>query len=659
MRAVENIRSGTTVYTPLVEVIVNAIQAIEAHNTRGEIKIIVERSVQIETDGGVPAVESFEIIDNGIGFTEENRESFDTLYSEYKMTEGGKGFGRFTCLKYFKNLKVDSCYSDAGKFWQRTFAMGKHKDIIVNEDNVPSKLKESGSRVRLIGVKEGKFPDKKLKTIAKHLVEKLLPYFITKDYICPQIKITEKDNTNTIILNDYVENELSGFIENVGVVKKEFTLKQHKFHVRVFKFYSPKSHQKSKISLVAHKREATDIAIHNYIPEFIDEFYDEKTTGNKVSDRNFIIKIYVFGNYLDKNVSLERGGFYFKKAGGDLHYGISKDETEKIAAVIAQGAVSGDIKTRQEKKVERVNAYVENHAPWHQELLKNIDISSISMNPSRKEIETKLQTEKYIQEVAIKQDVEKILSDTNLEDIRANVPDIVRKISETSKNDLVHYIALRRNILEIFEKSLEVDKKGKYASEGLVHDIIFPKKKDNSVIPFEGHNLWMIDERLNFTNYVASDLPLNGGKSERPDLLIYNHPVGFRADNEPSNPITIFEFKKPKRDDFANPSSKDDPIKQIIRYVNSIKDGEFLTPTGKRINVADNTPFYGYVVCELNNKVEKWLKREKDFKPMADRLGWFRWREQINLYIEVLSWDKVLKDANMRNRIFFHKLGID
>ena len=28
-RAVENIRSGTTVYTPLVEVIVNAIQAIE------------------------------------------------------------------------------------------------------------------------------------------------------------------------------------------------------------------------------------------------------------------------------------------------------------------------------------------------------------------------------------------------------------------------------------------------------------------------------------------------------------------------------------------------------------------------------------------------------------------------------------------------------
>ena len=56
--------------------------------------------------------------------------------------------------------------------------------------------------------------------------------------------------------------------------------------------------------------------------------------------------------------------------------------------------------------------------------------------------------------------------------------------------------------------------------------------------------------------------------------------------------------------------------------------------------------------------VEKWLLREKNFKPMPDRLGWFLWLDNNNLYIEVLSWDKVLKDAKMRNQIFFHKLGI-
>ena len=29
-----------------------------------------------------------------------------------------------------------------------------------------------------------------------------------------------------------------------------------------------------------------------------------------------------------------------------------------------------------------------------------------------------------------------------------------------------------------------------------------------------------------------------------------------------------------------------------------------------------------------------------------------------NLYVEVISWDKVLNDARMRNRIFFEHLGI-
>ena len=167
-----------------------------------------------------------------------------------------------------------------------------------------------------------------------------------------------------------------------------------------------------------------------------------------------------------------------------------------------------------------------------------------------------------------------------------------------------------------------------------------------------------MDERLNFTNYVSSDVPLDGKNTERPDLLVYNKRVLFRGDNETSNPVTIFEFKKPQRDDFVNPSSREDPVQQIVRYVNDIYDGKYMTPEGRKILVAENTPFYGFVVCDLTPKVEAWLEREKDFKPMPDRLGWFQWIANINLYIEVISWDKVRKDAQMRNKIFFQKLGI-
>jgi hypothetical protein len=269
-----------------------------------------------------------------------------------------------------------------------------------------------------------------------------------------------------------------------------------------------------------------------------------------------------------------------------------------------------------------------------------------------------LQRAKHSQEMRIKHDMKALLEQSDPADLAKNVSEIVNKISDTSKNDLIHYIALRRNILDLFAKSLETNAQGGYSGKGVVHDIIFPRKGDTDSTSLEDHNLWMIDERLNFTTYVSSDLPLDGTKSERPDLLVYNRRVSFRGENEASNPITIFEFKRPFRDDFVNPSSKEDPVEQIVRYVNDIRDGKYQTPQGRKILVTENTPFYGYVVCDLTQKVEEWLRRRKNFTPMPDGLGWFYWYGNIRLYIEVLSWDKVLRDAKMRNAIFFNKLGI-
>jgi hypothetical protein len=313
---------------------------------------------------------------------------------------------------------------------------------------------------------------------------------------------------------------------------------------------------------------------------------------------------------------------------------------------------------RQEKKRKKVQSYVEEQAPWHVGMLQDIDLSTMPYDPAPAHIEEILQKEKFSREMSIKREVSKLLEIGGISDLKDNTTELVKKISDTSKNDLIHYVALRHNVLALFKKSLELDEDGKYSSEGVVHDIIFPRKKDSDTAGFFDHNLWMVDERLNFTTFVSSDLPLNGGVTDRPDLLVYNKRILFRGENEPSNPITIFEFKKPQRDDFANPSSDDDPVQQIVRYVNSIREGKFKTPQGREINITANTPFYGYVVCDLNAKVKKWLITEKDFKPMPDQLGWFQWRKNINLYVEVIGWDKVLKDAEMRNKIFFHTLGI-
>lgn len=661
-RLVDNIRSGTNVYTPIVEAIVNGIQAIDARaEGKGIIKIIVHRSDQNEMDDTLPSPESFTIQDNGIGFNAENRDHFDTLYTDHKIQQGGKGFGRFTWLKYFEELLIESVFEDKDEQFHRKFKMGTQTEIIVSEEVQACTKRELGSRIFMCKIKGRGFPDKKIGTIARTLIERLLPYFIDEDYDCPQIIISEEDGSGKIVLNEFIRNQLSNLIEEIPLQIASFKFgdgeKEKVFQVRIFKFYSPRN-QKSKISLVADRREVTDTTIHTYVPEFIDEFYDKRSEDGVERDRNYIVKAYVFSPYLDANVSLERGGFDFPE-GADLISPVGQAEIEKIAAQITRDALGETITARQERKQEQVREYVQKSAPWHGTISEEIDLSAMPYNPTPMQIETIFQTAKFQQEISIRQKVEQLLADEDASSLEDNLANIVNQISKTSRNDLVHYIAMRRQVLTLFGRSFELTAEGKYPSEATVHDIVFPRRGNTAVTALEEHNLWIIDERLNFTNFISSDKPLDGGNSERPDVLVFDTPVMFRGDNDASNPITIFEFKKPGRDDFADQSSKEDPVEQILRYVNNIKKGKYKTPKGRAIHVAENTPFYGYVMCETTEKVKEWLHSVKEFTPMPDGQGWFRWFGNNKLYMEVLSWDKVLRDAEMRNSIFFHKLGIE
>jgi len=429
-----------------------------------------------------------------------------------------------------------------------------------------------------------------------------------------------------------------------------------RFNVRIFKIYAARA-AKSKVSLVAHRREVTETTLQTYIPEFASEFYDKAEETASARDRNYIIKAYVQGDYLDRNVSLERGTFNFQPE-TDVIYGISQSQIEEAAAAIAQRAMGGEISERQHKKAERIRSYVEQKAPWHRVLSTRVDFSKLPMNPSDEDIELHLQASKFQMEVKARAAVQEVLANPDPKALDAEAARIVHLVSETNKNDLIHYVSLRKCVIDLFAKALEKDENGKYKSEGAVHDIIIPRKTDTDELDYAQHNLWMLDERLTFASYASSEKPLKGKKGDRTDLTVFNRPVAFRGDNHASNPIIVFEFKRPGRDDFANPSSKEDPIEQVKRYVNQIRDGKYQLPGGRPIQVAENTPFYGYVVCDFTPKVTDWLYRTKNFTPMPDALGYFDWFSNIKLYIEVLSWDKVRDDATMRNKIFFQKLGI-
>jgi hypothetical protein len=659
-RAVENIRSGTTVYTPMIELIVNAIQAIRILKpTGGRITVTIQRDGDIDLVERIAAVNGFIVEDDGIGFDQKHRDSFDTLYSGLKAGEGGKGFGRFTCLKYFERFNVESVFRDGDVLRARSFEMGVDNDIIINEEIFGTRETATGSKITISGPKTVKFADKSLDVIARVLVERLLPYFIDPKAECPSILVVDGKDGGKVILNDYLTQENRQIVE-LNVENPEIVISAHDefetFGIRVFKFYAPRM-SKSKIALVAHRREVTDVAIQAYISEFSDEFYDIADESGTQRDRNYVVKAYVFGPYLDRNVSLERGAFNFQRE-TDLIYGISQSQIEAKAAEAARDAMGPEIMIRKERKAARIEEYILTHAPWHRTLSQETDFSSLPMKPNPQEIELHLQAVKFAREVKTRAQVQEILNSENLDTLHQQVADVVSSISQTSKNDLIHYVSMRKCVLDLFGKALEIDNEGKHQSEGDVHDIIMPRRKNSETLDYEQHNLWILDERLNFTDYVTSDLPIDGGRTDRSDVTVFNRRMAFRGDNQPSNPITIFEFKKPQRHDFANPSSDDDPVEQIIRYVNQFREGKFKTPKGRDVLVSENTTFYGYVVCDLPRKVADWLLYQKNFTVMPDGLGYFQWFPNIRLYMEVLSWTKIHADAEMRNKIFFHKLGI-
>ena len=657
---VENIKARTNIYTPIVEAVVNSIQAIdESGREDGEILITVKRSNQGTLGFALADISSIEIQDNGVGFNEIHRNSFDTLYSDLKIKEGGKGFGRFMFLKYFESVNVESIFEENGEYKSRKFSLGRKEEIIEGE-RVSETTEEKPKTTLFLNNLQEKNLEKRIETLAKKLLEKLLIYFINDDYGCPKIILKEEGEREPIVLNEYLSSEKHSEIQQVG--SKEFTLKQNDnerteetFQVKIFKIFYPKN-QASKISLTAHNREVKETFLKKYIPEFADDFYEDFEEEETKTRKDYMIKTYVLGDYLDSHVSLERGDFNFPGQ-NDLFSSFSQEDIERKAAEITKEIFKDEVKIRSEKKRERIKEYVEN-APWHKEYFEGLDMSLIPYKLTDDKIEEELHKAKFQQEKELKAKAKEIIENPDKE-IDESVQELVEKISRAKMSDLTRYIALRKTILGLFKKSLEIQDNGRYSSENAVHSIIFPTRSDSDSTPYDHHNLWIIDEKLNFTQFVSSDQPLNRGTSERPDLLIYDHQMAFRGENEASNPITIFEFKKPQRDDFVNPSSQEDPVAQVIRYVNSIKKGgKYKTPKGRDIVVGDNTPFYGFVVCDLTQKVKDWLFEEKGFKVMPDGEGWFYYHDNNNLYLEVISWDKMLKDAEMRNKIFFDKLGL-
>ena len=664
-RIVKDIKSKTTSLTPVIEAVCNSIDAIGSGRTDGIIDIIVKRSGQqslkLDSTHILSDIISIDIIDNGVGFTEENKDSFDTYRSGFKMSKGGKGFGRFMYLKYFNHVSIESIFNEDGKYKQRSFTFGHADEIIENEQIVEiesDSFIHTGTILHLSCIKSLDL-DKGLEIIARKLVERLLVFFVTGGLYTPKITIKEEDGSNAIILNDYVGNKSD--IQQIGIEEK-FSLKgrekEWNFSVKIYKIYY--SAITNKICLTANMREVTESALHNYVPEFKETMFELAENGTQ---KNYMIKAYVQGQYLDDNVTTERDGFSFAKE-DDTYSDLSEKHIMKAVSFIIKGYFSEDIEKRYNDKKQKVEHYVYTTAPWNKTLLKDVDMESIPIGISDFDLEMRFQKIKFdkeqnariaLKELQDKYSTEDESSDSTLED---EVNEILKNVTETAKNDLAHYVCQRRRIIELFDDLRKRIDSGKAHKESEMHNLIFPMIKDDREIEYEDHNLWLLDERFNFTQYIASDKVISSFDHKEPDLAIfYESGLFYRnGENAITSPIAIVEFKRPKRTNYPD---EENPINQALRYAGKILAGKYEMPEGLEEVIVDKsvTPVYIYIVCDIVPKI-------KEFADLAgltispDKQGYFGYNPTYNAYIEIKSFKKVIDDAKMHNQIFFKKLGL-
>ncbi|MEZ7782653.1 ATP-binding protein [Cupriavidus gilardii] len=656
---------------PLFEAVVNSIHSIaevSSDPTYGEIRIEIERLPQVTIDfedakskRGAPPQEpiiGFKIFDNGAGFHDKNMLSFETLDSEYKAQLGCRGVGRLLWLKAFEAVNVRSDFGDVnGTIRHRSFTFTAAQGV-ANVRLSATSATSLKTCVHLSGFNKSyrERSAKTAKTIATSLFEHCLWYFV-RDGGAP--KITVHDDLECIDLDDVCDEYMhsSSAKEHIEVKGEVFEL----------------THLKLKSSVAKQPFIAWCAA--NRVVEI--ESIAGKVSGLhgkiKAKEGDFVYACYVTSPFLDQHVRPERIGFDIEEIADDLFSATEATLGDIRNAVLAASYKQLETYLQESQRAgrERVETFVAHRAPRYRPILGRIDQARLNVDPDISDKELDLLLHKQLAEIESSllsegHEVMNFDSDESPLQYQERLTEYLKKADDIKKSDLASYVFHRKVIIDIFEKAIERGANGKYAKEELIHELIIPMRKTSNEVRVDSCNLWLVDERLAFHNFLASDRPLSVlpitdcGDTKEPDICVLNvfdEPLLVAEDKRmPPAALTIIEIKRPMRNDAAQGEDKD-PIEQALGYLQRIRDGKAKTASGRQIPRSEDIPGFCYVLCDLTPSVEARCKMH-DFTRTHDGLGYFGYKKAFNSYVEVISFDGLIKAARERNRDFFDKLGL-
>lgn len=620
---------------PIYESVSNAIYSTQE---KWKDRVSTDGNILLEITTG-----SFSscVMDNGFGLNDENYDNFKTPFTSSRLKKGGKGFGRFIAFKVFETITYHSIYERDDKKEVRKFNF----DIYSNREFIaPTKdinfAYDTGCAVYYQNPKEPFekiFPQIPPEDIIARIIRYFLPFYLSGNMPNFEIKI-DGTSFNTI------EHFKEFFIPQVTLDRTiEINGTSYDFKVDIAKVNKSQLFNDHIMLLFADSR---IIGLGRKIEGKIGVNHFVNDNGKKQ-----VYVATVSGKFLDDRANTARTQIEAEEK--------EIDEIVDVVGAIILGLEEDFVKTHRKKQTIDVRSAILRN-PLLRSGLKGVSINEYvagqPMNWKTENFVGDLALKRYRVQQTWEKSLEDGLSDPNkLKNMRE---DILKNIDAENKNALASYVSHRKSVLDIAKKILGFQEDGKMALEDMFHDLVHPRNQDSDNTSFYQHNLWMVDERLSFFSYCSSDRTVHGGRRQAgdkvADLVFFDDCSVYEEGNNGN--IVLIEFKRPGRDDYKYGDAKHDPIEQVKATAIKIRDEKRIITTGGRtIPVPDGVRIFAYVIADMEPSLTKICKNH-DMSKTWDDLGFYMYHTTNDVFIETISYDKLISDAQKRNATFFNIL---
>lgn len=645
--------SATEALQPVFEAVSNAIHAVD---DRFETLAATQGQITVEVDDiGDPDQIAVSVTDNGVGLDDDRFLAFKTTDTDYKLDRGGKGVGRLLWLDGFENIAVESTFIDNdGTKQTRRFKFRLTPNDQITEDSVvrAEASQDLGTRVSFKGLR-GKAYREKFPTYAATLRKHFGSHFLA-DFILSQCPRT----------NLRIGDDLTSFPEGITTLLKEtrnkidFSVPEYgEFSLSSFIFDKAASSDLDgdhQLHLVASRRTVLTRKIDGLLG-----------IGRLGEERSSVFHGCLEGQFLDERVNQERTAFNF-----------SEEIVEKLvraaADTVRKEVLGTEIKEFDSGRLTSLVDFLEFYPSFRLDeplqLLSKTPRNATKPDEFARALITDRVRRDYERREQVREILELIGGEEGVpEDYHERIKEVADSIKAAEQRQLTEYVVRRKlalDMMDVLLKKLKVSASGNtnHQLEETLHKFICPMRvrgDDPKKVESSEHDLWIVDERLTFARYFASDVPFSkileeSNSKDEPDLFVFERIHGLGIEGEdPLTQAMLVEFKRPMKTSFE---AKYLPGNQVIRYLSEIQGKTIEGFDGSSVRIAEDCVFYCYIVADIVGDMKI---HTSNWNKTANGRG--RWQPLQGDYrgmIEVIEWKDLLSDARLRNAAFLNEVGL-